>query len=118
MLLEWKQFRIDLESFHNLVKTIPNTDGIVANEQRFEIVETSPLDETSVNTIINYYNALTEEGELEKIQFRENIPNVLLNCKNALLSKNYDDMSELERKVLLNLTLTNNELEELSNLYS
>lgn len=68
MLLEWKDFQIDLNSFNNMLKAnVPHADGIVTNDTGFEIVESAPFTEDAVNTVQAYYDSLTYSGELIKM---------------------------------------------------
>lgn len=118
MTFEWLEFKIDLESFNQFLKdNIPSADGIVAREINFTIVEAEPFTQDEINQINQYYNSLTEEGELEKINFKLDIPTAINNCKLALLTKTYSSMTIIERKILLNLTLTDSELVSIVNQY-
>lgn len=67
MTLNYKPFQIHLNSFFNFLQdNIPNSDGIVTYEEYFEIIETSQFTQDDINLILDYYDNLTEEGELEK----------------------------------------------------
>lgn len=67
MILQWKSFSIDLDSFNAFLKSdIPNADGIVAGEEHFEIIEKNTFEQSDINAVQAYYDGLTEEGEIAK----------------------------------------------------
>lgn len=67
MDLQWKSFKIDLDSFSLFLKqNIPNSDGIIAEETKFTVVEKNPFTENEKDLVTNYYNGLTAEGEALK----------------------------------------------------
>lgn len=68
MIFNWLNFKIDLNSFNEFLKSnIQNSDGIIANEVEFNIVEKEQFTQEEVDLINSYYNSLTEIGEQEKI---------------------------------------------------
>lgn len=80
MLLQWKNFTIDLVSFNDFIKNnIPKSDGIIADSSGFTIIEKIPFDQTDIDVIQTYYDSLTEEGEIAKITPR--LTNELINKK-------------------------------------
>lgn len=114
MQLAWKEFKIDLKSFQNMLsESCPNSDGIVACEEFFEVIEKQPLTQSETLSILSYYDGLEEVNERNKLAFPLKAKNALLNCRQALLTKSYDDMSVIERKIILNMELTQVESEEL-----
>jgi hypothetical protein len=59
MTFSWKENHIDLSEFYQFLKNnIPNSDGIVADEIKFIIVETQPFTQEEINSIDEYYNSL------------------------------------------------------------
>lgn len=61
MRLSWKEFHIDLSDFFEFVKiNIQSSDGIVADEFGFNIIEKIPFTQEEIDLILNYYNELQE----------------------------------------------------------
>lgn len=90
MTLQWPSFKIDLESFNQFLRnSISNADGIVADDDKFIIVESAPFSQADINSINSYYNSLTEDGEQQKIDDRLNGSITLTNYTNNTDAKNH-----------------------------
>lgn len=118
MILNWKEFKIDLKSFYDFISNnIPNSDGIVANEDNFVIAEKVPFTSDDITLIMDYYNSLTESGESDKLLYPNKVLNAYNKCKISIISKNFDELTSIERKILVNSPLTESEEIELVNTY-
>lgn len=107
MVLQWKSFKIDLKSFYEFLESnIPNSDGILANDDNMIIVEASPLTEGETQLIQDYYSSLTESGEQFKLARPQLLNSAITVMKESLLTKDLNVMTVIERKVLLGLALT------------
>lgn len=113
MIFNWKPFKIHLESLYEVVKTIPSADGISCDDVTFIIVEKTPFTEDEKNIINSYLDSLTEEGELKKIQFKSVLNDKIIQVKLSMVSKNYDELSSIERKLLLGIQLSNEDIASL-----
>lgn len=61
MILQWKAHSIDLSAFNTFLKeNITSADGIVADSDKFEIVETTPFTDEEKSIIQVYYDSLVE----------------------------------------------------------
>lgn len=59
MILQWKEFEINLSEFNKFLKdNITSADGIVADPSQFEIIELTPFTEIEIELVENYYNSL------------------------------------------------------------
>ena len=117
MILNWKPFKIDLKTFYQFLQdNVPNSDGIVAYDSHLDIIESSPLTESEVNLIHSYYDSLTEVSESSKINRLPNAHSKLVSLKLDMISKSYDELSTLERKILLGVELTESDIDELLSL--
>lgn len=117
MILPWKSFKIDLKSFYQFLSTnIPNSDGIIANDSHMEIVEKSTFTQSDIDMIMQYYSSLTEEVESAKINRTTTAQTKVAILKLGMVSKTYDQLTLLERKVLLGLELTESDIDELISL--
>lgn len=68
MILNWKSFKIDLESFNEFLKNnVSSADGIVTDINSFTIVEKVSFTQDDTNNVNIYYNSLTEQGEFNKL---------------------------------------------------
>lgn len=113
MILPWKEFQIDLASFGQfLLLEIPKADGIVANEDYFEIIELEPFTSLDVTKINDYLDNLDPEIELRKIQRPYIIEQNIVMIKSQALEKPYYSLSALEKKLLFKVTLSDVEIEE------
>ena len=115
MKLNWKPFYIHLKSFNNFLKeNIPNSDGIVCSNLDFEIIEKNELTTVEYNSIINYYDSLTESSEQQKKQSEETLKNTIKEIKKNIVNKNISELTICEKKILFNIELTSEEIESLS----
>ena len=61
MKLQWKSFKIDLNSFLQFLEaSVPESEGIVACEEDMEVIEKTEFDDDTIKLIEDYYNSLTE----------------------------------------------------------
>lgn len=113
MQCNWLPFRIDLGALNAFLQAgaFP-TDGIVADEGSFTIVEINPLDEMQRASIQDYLDGLTEEGEALSLSRPARFVNACSALKTQMLSKRYSDLDSLERKLLLALPLSKFEEDE------
>lgn len=116
MFLQWKDFYIDLASFYDfLQKNVSKADGIVADSNGFTIVEKEVFSVLERDTIMEYYSGLNEQGELNKVQGRKDIEAAIRNKKEDLVDKDLSSLTRLEKKLLLNLPLTDQDILEILN---
>lgn len=60
MKFNWKEIRIDLAAFHEfLVANVSNSDGIVADEQEFEVVEKNPFTQEEKEAVTAYFLSIS-----------------------------------------------------------
>lgn len=111
MLLQWKPFKIDLLAFKDMLDVYcPNTDGIVANEQNFEIIEKNELTGAEIQHIEDYYDSLTLESETVKLNRKYTLAEKILEIKESAITKRFQDLTFIERKILFNLPFEESEL--------
>lgn len=119
MILQWKSFKIDLASMSEyLANNISHYDGIIANNEHFEIITLQELSELEIDKIMIYYNSLNEQDEQAKLNIPISRESALLKCKNAMIHKDYDDLSLIEKKILLKIDLTEEEIQTIVNWFS
>lgn len=105
--MEWKTYKIDLRSFNQFLQTnVPKADGIVAYEDHFVIIESEPFDQTDIDAITNYYNSLTESGEDLKLTRDVRLIQAAEVIRQDLLTIDLTNLSVIERKIMMNMTLT------------
>ena len=118
MRLPWKSFQIDLSSFSKyLIDNIPAADGIVADETGLTIIEKEPFDSSIIQLINNHYNLLNEQDEFIKINRPVLLKNSIAQCKSLIVNKSYDDLSVIEKKLLIGVDLSSEDENELIGLY-
>lgn len=67
MILSAQSFPIDFDSFDAFLRTnVPNADGVVTTDTGLEVIEKVAFVQADIDAVNGYYNALTEQGELEK----------------------------------------------------
>lgn len=115
---EWRQFKIDLPSLYKFAEAnIDQFDGIIAQYDFFEIVKKEEILESEIEIINGYMADLEESAELEKINRPKLILESFERCKLAMVEKTYDQMSVLERKILLNVELSEEDIQSLIESY-
>jgi len=115
---EWKQFKIDLPSLYKFAEAnIDQFDGIIAQYDFFEIVKKEGIVASDIEAINEYMADLEESAELEKINRPKLIMESFERCKLIMVEKTYDQMSVLERKILLNVELSEEDIQNLIESY-
>lgn len=110
MQFPWKPFQIDLNSFYTYVSSnVSSSDGIVATEDYFEVVESTPFTPEESSLVQDYYDSLEESSESLKLSRPESLSIAIETLKQGLLVKDLTTLTVTERKVLLNLPLTTDE---------
>lgn len=113
MILEWKPYTIDLELFNEWLRdNQPKTDGLVATEEELTVIEIESLNESERTTIESYYNQLPE---YVKGYTQEELQEAILNKKHDILSKDITTLTQMEKKLLLNIELTKEEKQTIVN---
>lgn len=111
MIKNWLPFHIYLPAFYSFLKqNVSKADGILAGEESFEIVELETFEQSDIDTIDGYLNSLTEEGETSKASAEETLASKILGIKTAAILKSYYQLTLIERKILFNVPLTEEEL--------
>lgn len=83
---------------------------MIASDTVLEIVELEErLTVAERERITTYYLSLTDAGEQTKINRPTLLTQAILRTKEALPPKRYDDLTILERKLILGLPLTTDE---------
>lgn len=98
----WLPFKIDLSSLNEFLKTIPGSDGIIADIEGFSAV----VDESHFEALDTYISSLTMEGELEKLNYPKRLTKAVQDYKMTLITKPYSALTLMDRKLLMNLPLT------------
>lgn len=112
--MQWKAFKVDIKALNQfLIANVPKSNGIVAYEDYFEIIETEPFDQADLDLINNYYDQLTQSGEELKLTRNVRLWNAAEGLKLSILTKNYNDMTAIERKLLMRIPLTVSEENDL-----
>lgn len=115
----WKEFRIDLNALYNhLEQNLENFDGIFAQNEHFDIIKKEEFTLSDLDMINNYLNSLTEEGEATKLNRPALALKALEKCKTEMLTKSYSQLSILERKIILNLELSESDIDVLIQTHS
>ena len=113
MRLEWKSYNVDLELFNEWLRdNQPKTDGLVATEEELTVIEIESLNESEKTTIESYYNQLPE---YVKGYTQEELQEAILNKKQEILNKDITTLTQVEKKILLNIELTEQEKYDLVN---
>ncbi len=114
MNFPWKSFPICLRSFNELLKSnnLP-TDGIVADNLGFTVVEVQPLTQQQQDLVLSFYNSLNELEESNKISRMTNLDLAKLLFRESLVYKSWDSMTPLERKVAIRSRLSVAEEDEI-----
>ena len=72
MILEWKQFSVNLDRMHQLIKTnLVNYDGMVASSTNLIITFFNEPSQADLDFINDYWNSLTEVGESTPTSFEQ-----------------------------------------------
>lgn len=107
MILSWKEFRVDLGYFKKwLDENVPKSDGIVAAEEDITIVETEEFSSEDISLVNNYWDNITEQGELDKFNRPNILSEAIISTKEGMVSKTWVQFTSTERKIALGLSLT------------
>lgn len=111
MQLFWKQFNVHLRYLNNWIKNnYPNkTDGIIAGENYFEIVELQSLTQQEKDEIQSYYDNLTESDEQDKFNFEKNIKSAITQYKDDAINNHLNNLDDLQKKVIYGATINETE---------
>lgn len=110
MICQWLSFTIYLPDLQEwLSENIPESDGIVSNEDSFEIIEREPFSPEQINWVQEHINSLTPITEIDKINEVDQLKLSLLNCRMALAYKSFETLEVFERKIILGIELTEEE---------
>lgn len=110
MLLEWKTFDVDLPGMDNLLRgSLAVYDGMVCTEANLEIIFTEEPSEEVTNTVMQYWNGLSEPSESAKINRPGLLRDAIDSLRAGMVSKRYDDLSSIEKKILLGIGLSESE---------
>lgn len=114
MQLSWKEFDIDLPSFKRFLdENVEKADGIVATEDSFVIVEREAFEQSDIDAVQGYYDALTEEDEALKISRPARLIVAINAAREDLLSANWSQLTQVQRKLLAVLPLTTEEEDQI-----
>lgn len=114
MVFNWKEFKIDLKSFYEyLQQHVPNACGIVAFNSHFEIPSYTSFTQQEMDLINSYYDNLNKHSEDQKSQKPFFIHQALVDLKKGMLLKKFDELNTIEKKILLNIELSQEEIESL-----
>ena len=116
--LEWKEFSIDLPSFEKHMRdTYPSYVGNQAASQ-LELYFDEGLEQEDKDAILASYDALdeTEEADKRALPSRkvgQDRSNYLISKKTAAALKLEADRSDVEKKLLFDIPLSNDEVDSL-----
>ena len=116
MQFNWKSFRIHLPSFKKFLdENVQEADGILATVQGFSILSkpNQIIQEQSNNIIINYYNNLEETLETKRFNRDIKFPSALVSKKESMVDKDWSEMTTVERRIVLGLTLEESEIDDI-----
>lgn len=113
MVLSWKSFNVYLPDFKAwLDANLPKADGLVCTSSSCIIVETSSLTPSEIAAVQAYFDSLTEEGEAAKFNRPAILQAKYSAMKEACISKSWDEMTTLERKIIARVELSDAEKDE------
>jgi len=113
MILQWKEYVINLSLFDEwLRENQPKTDGLVATKDELTVVEIEALTPEEVQQIQAYYDQLDEHVTT----YTENeLRLAVTEKKQEILIKDITTLTQVEKKILLNMELTEQEKHDLVN---
>lgn len=110
--LQWKEINIDLEKIDAKLKLdFPNNYKGNQAHSVLDLYFESELSSEEKESIVTYWESLDEESE-EALSYRSasNIHLVKKTLKEGLLAKSWDQMSLIERKAMMGMDVSKQEL--------
>ena len=114
MIMQWLDFKIDTQALLDYVDSITDKhDGIVCQETYFEIIEKTDFTTEEQDLINSYIESLTETGESQKLNAFDLLKSKILEIKETLVYKDLSELTTIEKKILMGLDLTEQEIEQI-----
>lgn len=117
--LIWRPFQVDLQDFKRWMDNTFNerSDGFATNDTGISVFIHDETEE-DINALQAAWDALNEENEATKLLRPAKLETAFINAKNAIIGINrWSDMNSVQRKIVIGLSLTYEEQDQLIELY-
>lgn len=113
LTLQWKEFNISLDNLENYMKT--NFDSYIGNQasKYLTLYFSDPLSQEDKDSILDHYQSLDGSDYKSKDQIKleqDELQQAIALLKQDMVSKSWDQMSTVERKVMMDLEVSREEL--------